>query len=50
MSTAVALVAVTFLTDTDVFHRTWAVLLATIILARHRRNVVARWRTRRVLR
>jgi glycerol-3-phosphate acyltransferase PlsY len=50
MSTAVALVAVTFLTDTDVFHRTWAVFLAMIILARHRRNVVARWRTRRVLR
>lgn len=50
MSAAAAVVAVTFFTDTDGFHRGWAVLLAGIILTRHRRNVVARWRTRRVLR
>lgn len=50
MSSAAAVVAVTLLTDTDVFHRVWAVFLAVIILARHRRNVVARWRARTVLR
>lgn len=50
MSAAAAVVAVTLLTDTDVFHRSWAALLAVIILVRHRRNVMARWRTRRVLR
>lgn len=50
MSAAGALVAVTLLTDTRLYERAWALLLAVIILSRHRRNVVARWRTRQVLR
>jgi len=50
MAAAATLVAITFVVDADAYHRAWAILLAVIILFRHRRNVAARWRTRRILR
>jgi len=50
MAAAATLVAITFLEDADAYQRGWAILLALIILFRHRRNVVARWHSRRVLR
>jgi glycerol-3-phosphate acyltransferase PlsY len=48
MTTAVALVALSLVTDADVAHRLWAVFLGLVILVRHRTNVVARWRAWRV--
>ncbi len=50
MCAAGALLVVTFWSEPGVYYRLWSVVLAAVILARHRRNVVARWRTRRVLR
>jgi acyl phosphate:glycerol-3-phosphate acyltransferase len=48
MTTAVALVVVSLVTDVDLAHRLWAAFLALVILVRHRTNVVARWRAWRV--
>jgi glycerol-3-phosphate acyltransferase PlsY len=48
MAAAVALVVISLVTDSDTDERLWAVVLALIILVRHRTNVVARWRAWRV--
>lgn len=50
MSAAAALVVLTLLADAEPAERLWAALLGVIILARHRRNIVARWQERRILR
>ena len=48
MTTAVALLVISLLTDADLAHRLWAGFLAAVILIRHRTNVIARWRAWRV--
>ena len=48
MTTAVALVVVSLVTDADLAHQVWAGFLAVVILVRHRTNVIARWRAWRV--
>jgi hypothetical protein len=48
MTTAVALVIVSLVTDVDMAHQVWASFLAVVILVRHRTNVIARWRAWRV--
>ena len=48
MTTAVALVVISLVTDDDLAHRVWAGFLAVVILVRHRTNVIARWRAWRV--
>jgi acyl phosphate:glycerol-3-phosphate acyltransferase len=48
MAAALALVALSLVTDASPERRVWAAFLALVILVRHRRNLVARWRARRV--
>ncbi len=48
MASALALVPLALSTDVSTARRVWAVSLAVLILVRHRKNVVARWRARRV--
>jgi glycerol-3-phosphate acyltransferase PlsY len=48
MCAAVALVVTSFVASDDPARRVWAAFLAAVILWRHRANVVARWRARRV--
>jgi len=48
MTTAVALVVISLVTDADLAHQVWAGFLAAVILVRHRTNVIARWRAWRV--
>ena len=48
MSAAVGLVVASLVTDADVAQQVWAAFLAALILVRHRVNVIARWRARRV--
>jgi acyl phosphate:glycerol-3-phosphate acyltransferase len=50
MCSAAALVVVSFVSGDDAGRRVWAVFLASVILWRHRANVVARWRAWRVYR
>lgn len=47
MSAAVALLAVALVVQADRPRVAWAAALAGVVLFRHRRNVVARWRARR---
>lgn len=48
MAAAVTLVAISVVSDAELTVQVWAGLLALIILMRHRTNVIARWRARRV--
>ena len=48
LASAVALTVLAFVADVDTQHRVWAVVLTVVIVARHRSNVVARWRAWRV--
>ena len=48
MTTAVTLLVISLVTDADLAHQVWAAFLAVVILVRHRTNVIARWRARRV--
>lgn len=50
MSAAVALVVLSLVDGASAQVRVWAVFLALLILARHRTNVVTRWRAWRVYR
>ena len=48
MAAAVTLVAISLVSDAGLAEQVWAGFLALIILLRHRTNVIARWRARRV--
>jgi glycerol-3-phosphate acyltransferase PlsY len=50
MSSAMALSVLALVTDADVAQRVWALVLTVVILARHRTNVVSRWRAWQVYR
>jgi acyl phosphate:glycerol-3-phosphate acyltransferase len=50
MSSALALSVLALVTDADVAQRVWALVLTVVILARHRTNVVSRWRAWQVYR
>ncbi len=46
MSAALTLVVLALVTRADGLRVSWAVILAVVVLFRHRRNVLARWRAR----
>ena len=48
MTAAVALVVISLVSDAGLAQQVWAGFLALVILVRHRTNVIARWRARRV--
>ena len=48
MTAAVALVVISLFSDAGLAQQVWAGFLALVILVRHRTNVIARWRARRV--
>jgi hypothetical protein len=48
MTTAVTLLVISLATGADLAHQVWAGFLTVVILVRHRTNVIARWRARRV--